>query len=834
MAISIGIDLGTTNTSIATFDGKRVEVAKQVGGAMGSGSETTPSAIFIDENGSMHLGDKAYFQVAQRPEDVARGWKRLLGTGVEIKFASANLVKSPEWCSTELLKRVFSYLPAAVRADQECSVVITVPAAFGQVKNEATLNAANAAGLSNIKLMPEPVAACLAVMERNPADKTFLVYDLGGGTFDVSIATFRDGSGSIVAQGGIEANGGRDWDFAIVNRVIIPWLKDNYNISADDLNSNQIKNLLAMHAEQGKIELSQSYAANPVPDASVFIQVPVGDIKVNKKRLTDKDGNEVGLNVELKKSHIDEIISELIDATVNACKIVASDSGVDLESIDYLVFIGGPTLYAPLRERVSEALEIEVFPEFIDPMTAVAKGAAVFAENLKSGELKPRTSVEASTQEFPIDLSYESRVSGNTAIVTLTLNSLEIESIDFEVNSPAYSSGQMTLNFSKSLTLPLTSDGRNQFTIEATLPGSNSKVSKSIEIDRVIEIRGIPVAKSLFVEVVSRDGRTTEPEYLVRVGERLPKAGEFKVAAQIPLTAKSESAISFRLYQGEISDRVADNTFVGELKLDPAQLGKLDKISVGDELICGYQIDEGLGLKLSVSVPSIGQKFDGLYVSGEAIKNPTEDWQEFAESARTLKRSLERYVQQNPNEVLENKIASIEKAIHVIESSLVDEEVQSAAEQVRQVKRDFFEARQGDLPKRLLLRYQRTIEFFQTSHGGKVIGSATNAERKLFAQHAPLAEAAAKAGDESLWDAEDDELWNVIRGIIWRSDWWIKSELEEIVRSGSPERKLEATAGLEKLTKGDIGAARTVLAGLVKQKQQTEIDVSLGVNVKRI
>jgi hypothetical protein len=241
-----------------------------------------------------------------------------------------------------------------------------------------------------------------------------------------------------------------------------------------------------------------------------------------------------------------------------------------------------------------------------------------------------------------------------------------------------------------------------------------------------------------------------------------------------------------------------------------------------------------LGLKLSVSVPSIGQKFEGLYVSGEAIKNPTEDWQEFAESARTLKRSLERYVQQNPNEVLESKIASIEKAIHVIESSLVDEEVQSAAEQVRQVKRDFFEARQGDLPKRLLVRFQRTIDFFQTSHSGKVVGSATNAERKIFAQHAPLAEAAARAGDESLWDSEDDELWNVIRGIIWRSDWWIQSELEEIARTGTAERKLEATNGLEKLAKGEVAAAGKILSALVKQKQQTEIDGSLGVNVKRI
>lgn len=834
MTISIGIDLGTTNTSIATFDGRRVEVAKQVGGAMGSGSETTPSAIFIDENGAMHVGDKAYVQVAQRPEDVARGWKRLLGTGVDIKFASANMVKSPEWCSTELLKRVFGYLPAQVRTSDDISVVITVPAAFGQVKNEATVTAANAAGLSNIKLMPEPVAACIAVMEKDRSDKTFLVYDLGGGTFDVSIATFKDGAGSIIAQGGIEANGGRDWDFAIVNRVIVPWLKDNYKLTADDLNSNQMKNVLAMYAEQGKIELSQSYATNPSETASVFIQVPVGDIKVDKKRLTDADGNEVGLNVELKKSHIDEITNELIDSTVNACRIVASDSGVDLSSVNYVVFIGGPTLYGPLRERVAAELGVNVFPQFIDPMTAVAKGAAIYAESLAAGEAKPKTEVQSSSAEFPIELSYESRVSGNSAELTLTLNSLEHEAVEFEIKNPAYSSGQMTLNFSKTISLPLTDEGRNTFVIEVQVPGGKTSITKTIEIDRIIELMGIPVAKSLFVEVLSRDSRTTEPEYLIRVGERLPKQGEFKVAAQVALTAKSESAISFRLYQGEISDRVADNTFIGELKLDSSELGKLDKINIGDELICGYEVDEGLGLKLSVSVPSIGQKFDGLYVSGEAIKNPTEDWQEFAESARTLKRSLERYVQANPNEELEGKIGVIDRAIQVIESSLVDEEVQSAAEQVRQIKRDFFEARQGDLPKRLMVRFRNTVEYFQSSNGGRVIGAATNAEKKLFAQHAQLAEGAARAGDEQLWNDEDDELWEVIRGIIWRSEWWLKAELEDAMKSGSASQKEKAKAALEGLKEGKFAEARTVLSDIFRDNNRAASPGVPGVNVKRI
>jgi molecular chaperone DnaK len=282
----------------------------------------------------MFIGDKAYQQVALRPEDVARGWKRLLGSGTEIQFASAGLTKSPEWCSTELLKRVFSFLPEVVRRDPKVSVVVTVPAAFGQVMNDATLKAAADAGLPNVKLLTEPVAACLAVMQKDSSDKKFLVYDLGGGTFDVSVADFAGGSGAIIAQGGIETSGGRDWDLAIVNKIIIPWILDNYNISIDDLNSTKVKNVLAMHAELAKIELSQTFSSDPKDDLSVRIRVPHGDLKVDKVRLSDDDNKEIGLDVELKKSHLDQIIAALVESTVTACKQVMKDTNIDASTVD--------------------------------------------------------------------------------------------------------------------------------------------------------------------------------------------------------------------------------------------------------------------------------------------------------------------------------------------------------------------------------------------------------------------------------------------------------------------------------------------------------------------
>lgn len=235
-----------------------------------------------------------------------------------------------------------------------------------------------------------------------------------------------------------------------------------------------------------------------------------------------------------------------------------------------------------------------------------------------------------------------------------------------------------------------------------------------------------------------------------------------------------------------------------------------------------------------MSVPSIGQKFEGLYVPGEAIKNPTEDWEEFAESARNLKRALERYVQKNPNKTLEAHIGRIETAIEIIESSLVDEEVQSAAEQVRQVKRDFFEARQGDLPKRLLAKYRNTMDYFESGHNGMVNASATNSERKRFMQHAALAEAAARAGDEGEWDREDDEMWEVIRDVIWRSPWWIESELQESLARGSESERAQAAEAISQLKNGKPEQAAQTLHRIMTARREGKGPNAHGVNVKRL
>ena len=691
MPIFVGIDLGTTNTSIAVFDGKRVEVKKSIGGAHGQ-SETTPSAIFIDENGSQFFGSDAYRQIAYRPEDVARAWKRLLGTNSEITFKSSGLKKSPEWCSSELLKKVFGYLPANVRQDPKTSVVITVPAAFGQVKNEATLKAAEAAGIANVKLMPEPVAACLAVMHKDKSDKTFLVYDLGGGTFDVSVASFKKGTGSIIASGGIESAGGRDWDFEIVNKVIIPWICDNYEMTVDDLNDQKIKNALAQIAEQAKIELSARYEQEFDEAVSVLISLPTGDIKIEGKRLSDKGGREIGLNIPFTKAKMDQLVGPYIDSTIQATKALLDRNAVTTSEIDGMVFVGHPSNLAILEARVSRGLGLPWVGNQPYPGTIFACGAAIGAASLdwsKSGapgtqKLNANLSADA---KFPLALEFEQRVTAAKAKLVLTLDAPRFESVSVEVRNAAFTSGQMNITFSKEISLTLAEEGPNVFDVIVYAPGVAEPMTKQITITRSVELAGMVASRNLFVPQWDTVIGDFKAHVLIHLGQSVPATCDYEWVAAVEVNSQNNCSIFLNLYEGSIFDYLGDNTLIGCLVLESSNLLQEEIVGQGEKLMLRVTIDEGLSLHASLKIPSSGRVLNLQLQSGG---NSPEGWEEIAERARDLKRRIQFFVQNKPNAELKLLIGEIQDSVNIIETSLDVTELQSAAERIRQAKEKFW------------------------------------------------------------------------------------------------------------------------------------------------
>ena len=191
----LGIDLGTTNSAVAGNIDSKLRVFKAP-----EGTDVLPSAIYIDKRGHRLYGQRAYAQALLSPDNVAIGFKRLMGTSTPMKFAASGQSMTPEECSTEILRQLVGQAYTESGSDQVTGTVITIPAAFNQMQSEATLRSAKAAGLENAALLQEPIAAAMSAMSHSKNKSgQFLVYDLGGGTFDLALVQALNGSVNILA-----------------------------------------------------------------------------------------------------------------------------------------------------------------------------------------------------------------------------------------------------------------------------------------------------------------------------------------------------------------------------------------------------------------------------------------------------------------------------------------------------------------------------------------------------------------------------------------------------------------------------------------------------------
>ena len=400
----LGIDLGTSNSAIAGNTGSDPRLFKTQ-----EGTDVLPSVIYIDKRGHKFVGARAYDRTILSPENVAHGFKRLMGTGTPISFAAAASEMSPEECSTDIIRTLLGQAKTEIGDFNVDGAVVTIPAAFNQMQSEATIRAARAAGLERVGLLQEPIAAAMASMaDSKSKNGQFLVYDLGGGTFDVALVQSVGGSVNVIAHEGINMLGGRDFDRMLVNEFVRPWLIENFSLPENFQTNERYRNLTAVArhaAATAKIALSST-------DTAVIF---AGDEEV---RVADADGDDIYLSIDITRDDLDGLIGERLNETIALCRKVLKDNSFTHEDIDRIVLIGGPSKMPCIRERVPQELGIPADLQ-TDPMTAVAFGAAIFAESREwSKETTKRKSSRASaTVKGPIEIRYDfpARISENRA-----------------------------------------------------------------------------------------------------------------------------------------------------------------------------------------------------------------------------------------------------------------------------------------------------------------------------------------------------------------------------------------------------------------------------------
>jgi molecular chaperone DnaK len=350
----VGIDLGTTNSAAAVFDGERVSVVRNAQGAT-----VTPSVVRVDKQGRVTVGTRARRFIEQDPANTATEFKRLMGTAKGIEFPAAGAAKKPEELSAEVLRALRQDIADQLGVAIE-RAVISVPALFELPQSAATSEAARLAGFQRVELLQEPIASALAAGWRADDDGagTWLVFDLGGGTFDASLLETRDGLLRVVGHDGDNFLGGRDFDWAITEHLasrlaVVPQRSNPAHAGA--------LRALRLAAEDAKIELSRGERAQ------VTLAQPLAI-----------DGADIDVDLELTRATVEQLCAPLVDRALDVCMRLLAANGLGPGRLAKLVLVGGPTVMPMVRARVAARLEATI-AEGHDPMTLVAQGAALYA-----------------------------------------------------------------------------------------------------------------------------------------------------------------------------------------------------------------------------------------------------------------------------------------------------------------------------------------------------------------------------------------------------------------------------------------------------------------------
>ncbi len=362
MARAVGIDLGTTNSVVAVLEGGEATVI-----ANSEGARTTPSVVAFARNGEVLVGQSAKNQAVTNVDRTIRSVKRHIGTG----WSTAD-IDGKKYSAQEISARVLQKLKRDAESylgEDITDAVITVPAYFEDAQRQATKEAGQIAGLNVLRIVNEPTAAALAYgLDKGQKEQTILVFDLGGGTFDVSLLEIGEGVVEVKATNGDNHLGGDDWDERIIN-----WLVDKFK-SAQGIDLTKDK--MAMQrlreaAEKAKIELSSQNTAT--------INLPYITV--------DADKNPLFLDETLSRAEFQRITSDLLDRTRAPFNQVIKDAGISVAQIDHVVLVGGSTRMPAVTALVKELTGGKEPNKGVNPDEVVAVGAALQAGVLR-GEVK--------------------------------------------------------------------------------------------------------------------------------------------------------------------------------------------------------------------------------------------------------------------------------------------------------------------------------------------------------------------------------------------------------------------------------------------------------------
>lgn len=823
----IGIDLGTTNSAICSYDGDRTRIWKSP-----EQNDVTPSAIYVDKRGNRYVGKRAYDSAPHSPGNAATLFKRYMGTSTPIELPAANITMTPEECSAETLKILFGYLPEEFRNDSDTGTVITVPAAFNQMQKDATMRASEMANIGQVALMQEPVAAVMSIMREHSADGIFVVYDFGGGTLDVAVAENIGGRVELHANGGIQMCGGRDFDRGLVDSVIKPWLLENFNLPENLSSVQEYKQLLRLAAwagERAKIQLSADEQA-------------VISLSETEMRVQDRAGQEIYLDILITRDALNELIAAKLRETIDATRETLTAAGISPHDVERMVFVGGPTNYKPLRDKVSFELGIAASAE-VNPMTAVAEGAALFAESIEwSSQSRGRKSKRgqlSSSDSLDLTFNYTTRTPGAKARILVQVGD-QASDTEFQIDSldTGWTSGRLSIKDGMSVDVPLVKNGENTFQVFAFDAAGRSV---ALEQDKIVVTRiaatvdAIPASHSISIAALEKLGGAPTATWLIRAGEQLPKKGECTFKAAESLKAGSMGSLSFNLFEGENEDP-KDNRHIGVLLIRGSDFDE-GVIPAGGDLHCEFEMQDSGRIVLEVSVSSIG----GTFGSGRNFYSPQEGQIDFSSESMRVSEEGEqtsKRLQDISNVIDDPRLGQAQEKL--IAASKLDpdepdmEKAQEAMEEVIRARNLITKVRKENLKEIRQIELNEVTEHFD-EHLRKF---ARPSEEKSFENLMRTAQRVIDRDDRD-FESHLDELKHLNFGILWRQDWFVIGKFREWASSphwfsDSDQFKELVSVGSGHMQSDDINSLRQVVAHLAQIRINLGSDTDMFTNIIRM
>jgi molecular chaperone DnaK len=597
--INIGIDLGTTTTEVCIYNANNTQNPLKIIKS-GTNMDYIPSAIWVKKNGNIIVGQKAYD--TQDIDNRSVKFKRLAGTDYVKVFENSKKKMSVEQLQSEILKEVKALTQNTIGYIIN-SAVITVPAQFTTNQKKSTQESAELAGFNYVELLQEPVAAAMAFANiSKPKVGSWLIYDLGGGTFDVAIVKITNEEMITTATQGHPQMGGSDIDTNIVNNFILPVLKKSeYEIDNLIANTN-FKSILALKAEDAKKNLTTSDTTT-----------------IDLYGIKDENDEELELEIPFTKKDLESCIESLVMQSFEYCEKALSEAKITKSDLVEICLVGGPTQIPFVRKMIEDYFGKK--PNIsVDPTTAVAKGACIFAQTKMIPDEFLTSKSKTNTKQINLKLDYKPIIQTDEQFIVGVFETTDAEFIEVKLGT-SWSSGRIAVKDKKfGIDIPLTegygeddssnSEAMERFEFTLNVFGKKGLILDT-NIPSFIVVKGLAVDDFIVAHTIGLKKNDGKFHPIIEKGERYPiqKSDNFKYVDN------PDSDIAFVLEVIEMDELADTSSFMKASygitqQINIIKKSDLKKFLVNDsEIIVQYNLDKSGNLISSVYIKSIDQLF---------------------------------------------------------------------------------------------------------------------------------------------------------------------------------------------------------------------------------